>query len=492
MKRIVFKISYGEITFFTVSLVFFLCSAFAQVCLAQWQPDMRLTNSTGFSETSFSNARCISANGNYVHAVWFDNRDNNNTGKWEIYYKRSTDAGITWDADIRMTFDTNSWAPSIAVSGSYVHIVWWKMDNPGIYYMRSTNGGISWETAVRLNVNSCWSPSIAASGSYVHLVYENLSYPAGSEIEYRRSTDDGATWGAVVRLTNDTVHSSLPSIAVSGSQVHVVWDERDSRNHIYHRHSADGGLTWGAISQLSENNAFSISASIAVAGSLVHTVWEDRRNDNSEIYYKRSTDGGATWGVDTRLTNFAESSQLPSIAVSDNLVHVVWYDWRDANTEIYYKQSYNGGTNWAPDTRLTENADISLYPSVAVSGPLVHVIWRDVRDIDAEIYYKRNPTGNIGIQNISTEIPSSYSLSQNYPNPFNPLTSFEFRVAESGFVNLTIYDAIGRVVEILQNGELQPGIYKADWDASNYPSGVYFYKLSAGSFTETKKMILIK
>ncbi len=59
-------------------------------------------------------------------------------------------------------------------------------------------------------------------------------------------------------------------------------------------------------------------------------------------------------------------------------------------------------------------------------------------------------------------------------------------------VNLTIYDAMGRVVEILYNGVLKSGIYKADWNASNFTSGIYFYKLTAGSFTETKKMVLVK
>ena len=98
----------------------------------------------------------------------------------------------------------------------------------------------------------------------------------------------------------------------------------------------------------------------------------------------------------------------------------------------------------------------------------------------------------IGIQNISEEIPGKFELSQNYPNPFNPTTNFEFRIADPGFVNLTIYDAMGRVVETLQNGEMKPGVYQAQWNAAEYPSGVYFYRLSANGFTQTRKLILIK
>ncbi len=98
----------------------------------------------------------------------------------------------------------------------------------------------------------------------------------------------------------------------------------------------------------------------------------------------------------------------------------------------------------------------------------------------------------IGINQISTEIPEKFSLSQNYPNPFNPVTHFGFRIADFGLVKLTIYDALGKEVQVILDQQLHPGTYEADWDASAYPSGVYYYKLESGSFTETKKLVLIK
>ncbi len=106
-------------------------------------------------------------------------------------------------------------------------------------------------------------------------------------------------------------------------------------------------------------------------------------------------------------------------------------------------------------------------------------------------YIKVNIAGTVDVSD-NDYIPSSYSLSQNYPNPFNPTTNFKFSIPQAEFVNLTIYDAMGRVVETLHNGELTPGTYEANWNASNYPSGVYFYKLSSADFNQTKKMILLK
>jgi hypothetical protein len=106
-----------------------------------------------------------------------------------------------------------------------------------------------------------------------------------------------------------------------------------------------------------------------------------------------------------------------------------------------------------------------------------------------QVYTRNVP---IGITPVSNEVPGGFSLSQNYPNPFNPTTSIEFAIPKSAFVKLTVYDMLGREVEILANKELKTGIYKADWDAGNYPSGVYFYKLVTDNFTETKKMMLVK
>ena len=104
----------------------------------------------------------------------------------------------------------------------------------------------------------------------------------------------------------------------------------------------------------------------------------------------------------------------------------------------------------------------------------------------------------IGIEPISSEIPTSYELFQNYPNPFNPATRIKFAiplsrgVSEGRGVLLKIYDALGKELAVLVNEQLKPGTYEIDWDASNYPSGVYFYSLITGEFTQTRKLVLIK
>jgi len=93
---------------------------------------------------------------------------------------------------------------------------------------------------------------------------------------------------------------------------------------------------------------------------------------------------------------------------------------------------------------------------------------------------------------ISSEIPERFSLYQNYPNPFNPTTNIKFDIQKTSSTKLIVYDALGREVATLVNEELKAGSYQVDWSDSNYPSGVYFYRLQAGDFIETKKMLLLK
>ena len=124
----------------------------------------------------------------------------------------------------------------------------------------------------------------------------------------------------------------------------------------------------------------------------------------------------------------------------------------------------------------------------------MHVVWYDLRDGNYEIYYNRDPTGNVvsGIEDSDSELPEEFSLEQNYPNPFNPSTKIEFRVASSEFVQLKIYDVLGQEVATLVNEVKAPGIYQVTWNATGLGSGVYLYRLTAGSFSDVRKLVVVQ
>ncbi len=98
----------------------------------------------------------------------------------------------------------------------------------------------------------------------------------------------------------------------------------------------------------------------------------------------------------------------------------------------------------------------------------------------------------VGIQPVSSEVVSDYSLHQNYPNPFNPATKIRFELPQSGFTKLTIFDSNGREIDFLIKEQLIAGTYELNWDASKFPTGIYFYKLVVNGFVQTRKMLLVK
>ena len=98
----------------------------------------------------------------------------------------------------------------------------------------------------------------------------------------------------------------------------------------------------------------------------------------------------------------------------------------------------------------------------------------------------------VGVNTNNNQIPGAYKLEQNYPNPFNPVTTINYGLPKGSNVKLTIYDILGREVEVLVNEFRAPGNYSVNFDATNYASGVYLYKLETNGFTDTKKMQLIK
>jgi len=123
-----------------------------------------------------------------------------------------------------------------------------------------------------------------------------------------------------------------------------------------------------------------------------------------------------------------------------------------------------------------------------------HVICIDSNSVRAHLNhgdYLGNCT-NSSSQIRENDFSGEYKLHINYPNPFNPETSIKYEIPYTSKVTVKIFDITGKEVETLVDRQLEAGSYEVKWNASDYPSGVYFYKLTAGDYTETRKMILLK
>ncbi|MBK6772300.1 MAG: SBBP repeat-containing protein [Ignavibacteria bacterium] len=157
------------------------------------------------------------------------------------------------------------------------------------------------------------------------------------------------------------------------------------------------------------------------------------------------------------------------------------------------KYDTDGTQNWkiSYDGGFTHRRDEPVAIALDLSGNVI-VTGISSRGVNTDDFTTVKYSQTTGVNQISSQIPKGYSLSQNYPNPFNPATNLEFGISKLGFVTLKIFDLLGKEIATLVNSELRAGSYKYNFDAGNSPSGVYFYKLTAGEFSETKKMSLIK
>jgi hypothetical protein len=220
-------------------------------------------------------------------------------------------------------------------------------------------------------------PAVTASGNNVYVLWDGRTLES-RDILYRRSTDGGASFGGIVNLSNTAAFSVSPVLAASGNNVYVVWieDTAPGVRDILYRRSTDGGASFGGIVNLTENTASDAEeTAIAASGNNVYVLWSNFPNvGNVDILYKKSTNGGASFGDTKNLSNSAGNSGRPTVAVSGNNVYVVWHDNTTqggvAQFDILYRRSTNGGANFGSTVNLSNTAQASTTPSIAASNNL--------------------------------------------------------------------------------------------------------------------------
>lgn len=141
-------------------------------------------------------------------------------------------------------------------------------------------------------------------------------------------------------------------------------------------------------------------------------------------------------------------------------------------------------TSWLTGQSGTVNMGNNLWKLICASGYASSYL--SVNEILSDTLYP------IGIINYNNEAPEKYSLKQNYPNPFNPETTINFSLPQASVLTISIYDITGKEIEVAYNGYLHAGNYSMKWNSSSFPSGIYFYRMNAVNFSDTKKMILVK
>lgn len=274
-----------------------------------------------------------------------------------------------------------------------------------------------------------------------------------------KSTNYGATWDS-----SGLTGMRVTALAITGNYIFAGTNSSSTPKGIYI--STNGGANW---TQSSLNNK--VITSFAIQGT---NIYASTYNQNPSGVYI-STNFGATWTI-TALNN----KLVNNVYSYDNKLFAGVY-----NGGVYY--SSNNGATWKTKNEGFPPASLpSVYCFAVANGYIFEgnygwSVWR------------RSYSETIDIKQLSNEVPDGYILEQNYPNPFNPTTSINFSLPKESILSLIIYDASGKEIQrLLNNEKTKAGVYEIKFNGNNLTSGLYFYRLEAGDFISTKKMIFVK
>ena len=387
-----------------------------------------------------NNAITLSALGNIIFAGTY------NFIHSQGFVYRSTNNGINW---VETNLYTHVYSFTVLGSNYFAGT-----NGYGVYI--SANNGLNWSQS---GLNSKSVRSLTVLGSQL--------FAGTSDSGVFLSSNNGTSWTRT-SLNNQNVYS----LKTLGSNIFAG----TVNNGVYI--TTNNGTNW---TQTALNNKTVIS--LAVSGNNIYA----SISDTGGIY--RSINNGTSW---TRAPLY--NKHIESITADGNNIFATTVNVSNSGG-IYV--STNNGVNW-----YIKNEGFSYIPSSIYTLAILNNYAFVGTSRDTSVW--RRPISEIvGVQNISTEVPSVYSLSQNYPNPFNPTTKIRFYIprwrGEGGWTTLRVYDVMGREVQTLVNETLQAGTYEATFNIESatehrrtFGNGVYFYKLTTDGFTETKKMTLIK
>lgn len=225
-------------------------------------------------------------------------------------------------------------------------------------------------------------------------------------------------------------------------------------------------------------------------------------NSDGKLYYYVNNGSVNSFNFQLVTNNyfsiFAGNDSAPSIGDIDNDNDP---DMLIGNRQGVLYLALNNGTIGAPNFNLLVPNYAQIKVGYESTPAIVDINGDSDKDVfignaKGGVYYYEN-WDVFGIKQISSEVPAGFSLGQNYPNPFNPKTVISFQLTVNSFTSLKIFDAAGREVSVLISQYLKPGEYEVDFEAGNFPSGVYFYQLTvnveqSAMYRDTKKMVLIK
>ncbi|MGH2575385.1 MAG: T9SS type A sorting domain-containing protein, partial [Ignavibacteria bacterium] len=429
------------------------------------------------------------------------------------------DGGNTWQLGSGVTVSF-TWTQKQPTTGN--------IGNPFCLHPQNKNGAfiLAGSTLYRsLDKGETWTslqgsiPGGSCHSFFVNALDTNIMIAAkgsGGAGRIIKSTNYGANWTDIFNPISLTSYG-MP-LEADPNNPNTLYLGPDN---LAMRKSTDFGLTWSNLSGGESGGIFRSPCDVVIQFENPNTIFVgDGTTGSGSGKFWKSINGGFNW----TLINTVSGSEIPMIAnnsLNINLVyHSTWSSgsfWKSTDMGSNFVSLSQSGSLWAtdvakddPNTVAYDNYGSSCYISTngglnfittnVGSSPAAGILFFDKGNLLIQHgggVYKMNIIYNVPTitanHQISSEIPNDFNISQNYPNPFNPSTKISYGLPMTGFVKIIVYNVLGKEMQTLVNQELRAGSYEAVWDASEFPSGIYFYSLySNGERIDTKKMILMK
>jgi hypothetical protein len=369
------------------------------------------------------------------------------------------------------------------VAAGYVadRVVWYKNSNAGQAWTKYTidtylNGA---QVVYVADIDGDGDPDVVATGTNEDAVvwYENIL----PDQNWPKYTIDGNLGGALSCNVADIDGDGDLDVAATGYYAHdVVWYQNEGGTPItWKKDTIDVNLL----------GAWEIRDADLDGDNELDLVATGRGADDV-VWYKNSGGKPITWTKDIIDANLNGTVVVDIADIDGDDTLDVFATGYDADSVVWYENGGETPINWIRHTidgNLDGAAHIYAIDIDYDNDPDVVVTGQNANNV---IWYENNFI--TGIELLTDVVSTGWFLSQNYPNPFNPSTTIEFDLPKTNQVTLKIYNILGEEVAILVSDRLMAGSYTYQWDASNTASGVYLYRLEAGEYFETKKMILLR
>ncbi|MBK6771228.1 MAG: T9SS type A sorting domain-containing protein [Ignavibacteria bacterium] len=355
--------------------------------------------------------------------------------------------------------------------------------------LKTTDGGSSWFTFGNVpdDYNYLYQLEFIDPANFLmigtHQTYNNFTGKLGT------SNDGGNNWRNVSIPLNE---GDLNCLQYAGGKIFAAGYEETSipGTRAIILKSDDNGATWTKKIYPSEENFNDIKFTDNTIGYACSYYYTNSRIPVSKIY--RTTDGGSSWNP---LNMDLDSVMINKIGVCKQTGVVTAFGNRYgdeiggiSNNKCFILSSSDFGENWVSQKSIN-NGNVFLRDMVFLDSDNAYTV--GFLGTDPHVYHTTNG-GYDYFNNPSSLVPDDFQLFQNYPNPFNPVTQIKFQLNIDEFVSLKIFNSLGEETGTLLEGRQNAGLHTVVFNGGDTPSGIYFYTLKAGNYSQTLKMILLR